>query len=62
MPDDPVSPNTEDLALTEYGAQGGADVVDEKTPASKTSLPAEAPEVGPAQRGEGAVVRRETDV
>lgn len=64
MPDAPISVNTEDLAVTEYDAQGGADAVDEKPPASKRSLPIEAPEVGLAQRGEGegAVVQRETDV
>lgn len=64
MPDAPISANTEDLAVTEYDAQGGADAVDEKTPASKTSRPTEAPEVGLAQKGKGedAVVKRETDV
>ncbi len=32
MPDAPISANTEDLAVTEYDAQGGADAVDEKDP------------------------------
>lgn len=64
MPDNPISTNTEDLAVTEYDAQSGADAIDGQPPTPNPPQPAEAPEVGLSQKGAGddAVVKRETDV
>ena len=67
MPDGPTTANTADLAVTEYDAERWARVHDERRPDPKKDAPiaaGETPEVGLSQKGsgEGAIVKRETEV